>query len=160
MRLPTQEQLSALISNIYDCAIAPEGWSDTLTHFTQYVEAAYVSISLVSLPHQEIVVAAASPWDLEELARLSRDFDQDIPGLQQLALGPVDTPLSTMQLMDEAQFQTSRFYREWVAPQGLRDASLCKIAQTGDRMGVVAGWCALALYARGQWWDFAHLADW
>lgn len=130
------ELIASLISDIYDCAVEPTLWPSALARVADTMQASYVAITLSSLPYQEAVLAAHSPWDVEALQVLNEEFSTEIPGLSELAYGALDTPRSSLDAMDEAQFQTSRFYREWVAPQGLRDSSMCKIAQTGDRIGI------------------------
>lgn len=136
MKSLSTELVASLISDIYDCAIEPALWPAALARVADTLQASYVAINLSSLPYQEAVLAAHSPWDIEALKVLNQEFSTEIPGLPELAYGALDTPRSSLDSMDEAQFQTSRFYREWVAPQGLRDSSMCKIAQTGDRIGI------------------------
>jgi DNA-binding NarL/FixJ family response regulator len=68
---------------------------------------------------------------------LNQEFGMEVPGLDKIVYGALDTPGSSLdEEGGEPKFQTSRFYREWVAPQGLRDACLCKFVQTGDRIGI------------------------
>jgi DNA-binding CsgD family transcriptional regulator/PAS domain-containing protein len=138
MKNITPELLSSLISDIYDCAIDPQGWGETLKRFAYVMDAEFASINLASLPYQDPVLAAHSPWDDRELLRLNRDYNEDVPGVADVAYGALDTPLSTADVMSEAEFFTTRFYQEWAQPQGLRDACMCKVAQTGDRLGIVA----------------------
>jgi DNA-binding NarL/FixJ family response regulator len=130
------EFVSSLISDIYDCALAPERWSPTLSRLAQAVNAAYASITLSSLPYQEAVLAAHSPWNEAALKVLNEHFISEIPGLGDVIYGPLDVPASSLGSGGEVQFRQTRFYREWVEPNGLRDASMCKIAQTGDRVGI------------------------
>jgi DNA-binding NarL/FixJ family response regulator len=136
MKSMTPELMSSLISDIYDCAIEPAGWNATLTRFADVMDAAYAGLNLSSLHFQEAVMAAHSPWDAAQLKNLNENFGIEIPGMPEIVYGALDTPGSSLDQGGESQFQTSRFYREWVAPQGLRDACLCKFAQTGDRIGI------------------------
>jgi DNA-binding NarL/FixJ family response regulator len=136
MKHLTPELISSLISDIYDCAIEPSCWSATLTRFADLMDAAYAGLNLSSVHFQEAVMMAHSPWDTEQLKILNENFGIDIPGMPEIVYGALDTPGSSLDQRGEAEFQTSRFYREWVAPQGLRDSSICKFAQTGDRIGI------------------------
>ncbi|MBS7806670.1 helix-turn-helix transcriptional regulator [Variovorax sp. PCZ-1] len=138
MKYLTPELISSLISDIYDCALQPQEWAKTLARVADTMDAAYVSLTLSTPDFQQAIAVAHSPWDAAQLQRLNQDFALDVPGLTQLIQGSLDTPGSSMDMFDEREFQTSRFYREWVQPQGLRDSSVCKFAQTGDRIGIAA----------------------
>jgi DNA-binding CsgD family transcriptional regulator len=50
--------------------------------------------------------------------------------------GDLDTPYSTLAHIPEAEFQATRFYQEWVEPQGLRDACITKFAQADSIIGL------------------------
>lgn len=138
MKRLTPELISSLISDIYDCALQPLGWTNTLARVADTFDAAYVSLTLSSADRQQALAVAHSPWDAGQLQRLNEEFILDLPGLTRLMQGSLDTPGSSMDSLTEPEFQTTRFYREWVQPQGLRDSSVCKFVQTGDRIGLVA----------------------
>jgi DNA-binding CsgD family transcriptional regulator len=130
------EALSELISDIYDCAIHPEGWEQTLVKINTTLNGAYTAISMADKEYLRPTLVAHSPWDRSELERLHRDFAAtDVVGARESAFGDVDAPVSTLNLVDEAEFQTSRFYREWAGPQGLRDGCILKFADTANRLG-------------------------
>ncbi len=129
---------SSVVSDIYDCALNPMGWNAALTRVATLMNAAYATISLADMPHTNPVMAAHSPWDAEQLRILNEDFGVDgVPGLRDVIFGGLDVPQSTLNQMNEGEFQQSRFYREWVQPQRLRDACVTKFAQTGNRLGVL-----------------------
>jgi DNA-binding CsgD family transcriptional regulator len=139
MKALEPEFLSLIISDIYDCALDANRWSQTLTRITQTVNGAYTTISL-SDPHVAIPrMAANSPWDEVRLKILNEEFGLDgVPGLREVFVGDLDTPRSTLDQMGEDVFQQSRFYQEWVKPQGLRDGCVVKFAHTHDRIGALA----------------------
>jgi DNA-binding CsgD family transcriptional regulator/PAS domain-containing protein len=137
MRGLEPENLSSVISDIYDCAINPAQWSSTLAKVAELANAAYATISL-ALPGQiNPVMAHHSPWDPEMLRILNDDFGLDVPGLKDIVFGDLDVPQSTMVQMAEEEFKKTRFYKEWVAPQGLRDGCIAKFVQTAERIGLV-----------------------
>ena len=132
------ETFSSVISDIYDCALHPEGWNLVLTRVSALMDAAYATISLADIPHANPVMAAHSPWDPEMLRILNEEYGAEgVPGLRDVIFGDLDLPQSTMNQMSEDEFRQSRFYREWVQPQNLRDACVTKFAQTGNRLGVL-----------------------
>ncbi len=129
--------LSSVISDIYDCALQPEKWPQTLTHITEITNAAYTTISLGHPSEGTAVMAVHSPWDPEMLRILNEVYGPEIPGIWDIVNGDLDAPFSTLANVPESEFQQSRFYREWVAPQGLRDACVAKFAGTEKRIGLV-----------------------
>jgi DNA-binding CsgD family transcriptional regulator len=133
------EALSSFISDIYDCALDTGRWSQTLTRITHAVNGAYTTISL-SNPEAVIPrMAANSPWDEVMLKVLNEDFGlHGVPGLLEVFAGELDSPRSTLDQMSEDVFQQSRFYQDWVKPQGLRDGCVVKFAHTLDRIGAMA----------------------
>jgi DNA-binding CsgD family transcriptional regulator/PAS domain-containing protein len=130
------ENLSELISDIYDCAIHPEGWDQTLTKINASLDGAYTAISMADKEYLRPTLVAHSPWSRDELERLHREFaSTDVVGARESAFGDVDTAVSTLKLISEAEFQESRFYKEWAGPQGLRDGCILKFVDTADRFG-------------------------
>jgi DNA-binding CsgD family transcriptional regulator/PAS domain-containing protein len=130
---------SSVVSDIYDCALQPDRWSAALARITTLLDAAYIAISLADARQHNAVMAAHSPWDPQMLQILNDEYGADgIPGLREIIFGGVDLANSTMNQMNEEEFQESRFYKNWVKPQGLRDACVVKFAQTPERLGIAA----------------------
>ncbi len=130
------EKLSELISEVYDCAIHPEGWERALANINTLLEGAYTTVFLLNRVDMQYTLLAMSPWDPLQLETLARNFrPEEVPGTLESAFGDVDAPVSTMNIMAEAEFQKCRFFREWAAPQGLRDGCITKFADTGARLG-------------------------
>ena len=132
------DSLYRLISDIYDCALEPENWPFALAHIARIMGGAYCSINLVSVPLQNTALSAHSPFNEEALRDLYVNHVADLPGLRDLTQGPLDVPSTSYAPGGYEAFTKTRFYREWAKPNGLSDATLCKIAHTGDRVGVFA----------------------
>jgi DNA-binding CsgD family transcriptional regulator/PAS domain-containing protein len=135
----SNDLLSSLIGHIYDCALNPDGWSNTLTQVTYALDAAYTTISLASATNYLGRMAAQSPWDAEQLRVLNEDYGvEGIPGLKTVLQNDTDWAFATLSNMSEPEFQSSKFYTDWAKPQGLRDGCVCKFVHTSDRIGVMA----------------------
>jgi DNA-binding CsgD family transcriptional regulator/PAS domain-containing protein len=133
------ENLSSIIADIYDCALEPGRWNETLIQINSAVQGAYTTISLSDPKFSMPRMVAHSPWDPVMLKILNEEYGVDgVPGLKEVAFGDVDAPNSTFNQMSEEAFQTSKFYREWVQPQGLREGCVMKFAHTADRIGAMA----------------------
>jgi DNA-binding CsgD family transcriptional regulator/PAS domain-containing protein len=129
------ELLSSLISEIYDCALNSTYWNSTMTRIAGFTNAAYATIALAEHGASNPVIVAHSQLDCDKLNSLNEAFGLDTPGVQQAILGKLDVPVSALGLMSEADLQGSRFYREWLAPQGLRDGCVVKFSHTANRLG-------------------------
>jgi DNA-binding CsgD family transcriptional regulator/PAS domain-containing protein len=138
MRGLEPEILSSVISDIYDCALNAERWPAALGRVAEYANAAYATISMALPGQSNPVMAHHSAWDAQMLRSLNDDFGLELPGLKDVVFGELDMPQSTMAQMAEEEFQKSRFYKQWVEPQGLRDGCIAKFVQTAERIGLVA----------------------
>jgi DNA-binding CsgD family transcriptional regulator/PAS domain-containing protein len=102
------------------------------------VDAAYATISLGSETGNQARFAAQSPWDPVQMQNLQDDYGfDDIPGLRPAISGDIDSPVTTFSVMSEADLHDTLFYRNWAAPQGLREACITKFAHTADRIGML-----------------------
>ncbi len=137
MAAVSNESLSSIIGDIYDCALSPDGWPDVLTRITRTMDAAYTTIALAGTSDNQGRFAAQSPWESARMRELEEyDFDQ-IPGLKAAVTGDVDTPISTLSLMSEGELQQTPFFRDWAGPQGLREGCITKFVHTPDRIGLL-----------------------
>jgi DNA-binding CsgD family transcriptional regulator/PAS domain-containing protein len=134
----SQELLSSIVGDIYDCALNSEIWTDVLVRITQAVDAAYTTIALAGADDNRGRFAAQSPWDPAQMRALQEYDFEGIPGLKAAVLGDIDTPAATLSSMSEAELQQSPFYRNWARPQGLREACIAKFVHTSDRIGLVS----------------------
>jgi DNA-binding CsgD family transcriptional regulator/PAS domain-containing protein len=132
------EQLSSIIGDIYDCVLDPDGWVSVLNRITQTTDSAYTTIALASTQDSHGRFAAHSTWDAEQMRVLQVEYGfQDIPGLMPAVVGDLDTPLTTLSCLSEAELRATRFYRDWAGPQGLREGCIVKFVDTSDRFGLL-----------------------
>ncbi|RDJ23121.1 LuxR family transcriptional regulator [Bosea caraganae] len=132
------EVLSSIIGDIYDCVLNPAGWEDVLVRITEAVDAAYTTIALANPTDSHGRFAAQSPWDAAQMRILQEEYGfDDIPGLKAAVIGDIDTPLTTLSHMSEAELRQTVFYRNWAGPQGLREGCMTKFVHTPDRIGLL-----------------------
>jgi DNA-binding CsgD family transcriptional regulator len=122
----THEKLSGLIGQVYDCAVQPELWPQTLYAIRQSLDLAFLQVVSVDgerLRHGE----AAQPLAFRTL--FAQDWIKDfaphfnkIPGGHDWIEADIDAPSSQMQFVSEEEFKRSSFYKDWVEPRGLRDS--------------------------------------
>ncbi|MGB8818551.1 MAG: helix-turn-helix transcriptional regulator [Rhizobiaceae bacterium] len=122
----SHHELNSLIGNIYDCAVQPELWPQTLNTIKQSLDLAFlqvVSVDGYRLRQGQAVQTPAFKTLFEHgwLNEFARHFNK-IPGGHDWIEAEIDTPISQMQLVSEAEFKESDFYKEWIGPKGLRDS--------------------------------------
>jgi DNA-binding CsgD family transcriptional regulator/PAS domain-containing protein len=134
----TPDDLSRSIADIYDCAVEPAHWTGTLTRLNARLNGAYTGFALSDPSANLPRMAAFSPWDPEMLRRLSVEFSPaDVPALAAVMANDVDVGATQLGTMDEASFQATAFFQDWVAPQGLRDAYCVTFVRAPARFGLL-----------------------
>jgi DNA-binding CsgD family transcriptional regulator len=146
----TPDFISRSIAGIYDCAVDPGLWPDTLSAIRDEMGLAYVQLTFAAPPHDPDSAASFhSPWDTDWLKQL-RPLFPTIPGVAALRTAEVDRPISQMEVVPpDTLFQTD-FYRDWIAPQGLGDGCNTTVL----RRPAVEAWLSAAAYLeRGAFTD-------
>jgi len=117
------EKLSRLIGNVYDAALDPALWVDVLeqaAHFVGGPAASLFSRDVVSksanVAYQFGIDPRYEQLYLDKYARLD-------PTLTGYFFAEIEKPVATSDIMPYDEFLETRFYREWVQPQGLVDAT-------------------------------------
>jgi DNA-binding CsgD family transcriptional regulator len=122
----SHDELSGLIGRIYDSAVQPELWPQTLGAIKQSLNLAFlqvVSVDGLKLRQGQAVQTPAFRTLFEHgwLNEFARHFNE-IPGGHDWIEAEIDTPISQMQLVSEQEFNQSEFYKQWIGPKGLRDS--------------------------------------
>jgi len=150
MKRLSEQTLSSIIGDIYDCALSPEGWSGVMTRVAESIDAAYTTIALTSLSDSRGRFATHSPWDFARMQTL-QDYDlEEIPGLKAAVFGDIDQPVPTLSVVTETELERSVFFQEWAKPQGLREGCTTKFVHTPDRIG---------LFSCTTWADRPRITD-
>lgn len=124
-RLPLAT-LSELIGRIYDCAIDPSLWSETLAELRHDLGFSQAILTLQAMPTGRVLLNVASGIPDEWLARIG-DYSADIVALWGGAATIAATPLERPVLLSEANPETADgtcrnpYYLEWRRPQGIID---------------------------------------
>ncbi len=117
------DDFNSLVEQIYDCAIAPSGWSDTLSTIRDEIDSAYAAITIAEFTPDSPTPrygAYHSPWDEHWITELQQAFPL-IPRLDRMRAAPLDAPVTQLGLLPEAEYRASEFYKRWAAPQDLFD---------------------------------------
>ena len=114
-----------LVGSIYDCAANPELWPEALASIRDAVGGAYALVGFVDTSEliygkPPFTVRRNSAWDEERLVQLEAILSSIPEGGGMFDTG-VDVAWTQLNRSNEADFQSSDFYKYWVQPQGLRD---------------------------------------
>ncbi|UPJ96605.1 helix-turn-helix transcriptional regulator [Bradyrhizobium sp. 172] len=126
MQQASVEKFSDLIGSVYDCVIAPEGWTEVLDQICAQFGFATGALSVASLTNMKAVVNAVSGSDLAQMAQNGVGYGPDIielwGGAERIRQYPLGEPVVQSQAVRPDVISSNRYYREWAMPRGLFDA--------------------------------------
>jgi PAS domain-containing protein len=127
-------QLSTLISHIYECALDPGKWTETLEQLCNAFESAAATLAVVDLvtgAERQFANVGVSPEYLKSYQERFRTADLF---LHPLLLRDVGEPALSSELVSDTELKESLIYREWAAPQGFRDTLLMTLLKEPSRI--------------------------
>lgn len=115
-------RLSAVTGNLYDAALDPAVWPTAIREARDFVGGSAASIFAKDVAQTTLTVFHHDGNIAPDFVRsyLERYMPLD-PANTAHFFSSIDTPLSTADIIDFAEFHETRFYREWAEPQGLVD---------------------------------------
>ena len=129
------ETFSKVVEAIYDCALDPTRWQDTIRLIADLCRSPVCIIAIHDYANGRSELAYHLGYD-EHFVRLHEEkyavMNPFFVPLQQHPIGVVTTQAM---LVDDNEFYASRFYREWCKPQRFYDLLTFKILQTDQRIG-------------------------
>jgi DNA-binding CsgD family transcriptional regulator len=132
-------ELSRLIGDIYDAALDPSHWSHALEATCSFVCGA--SATLMSQDTATKSAAFHFQWGNDEtyLKLYQEVYVKLNPVLvPTLLFSRVGSVLSTVDLIPFEEFHASRFYKEWVAPQGYVDSVFATLDKSATGYAFIA----------------------
>ncbi|MDP3738285.1 MAG: helix-turn-helix transcriptional regulator [Hyphomonadaceae bacterium] len=140
--LISTEALSDLIGSIYDCAIDPKRWPNTLALIRKELGFHNAVLGLHALPSgKELlnITSGIEPLWVERMPHYGAAVLEDWGGEAVYRNVPMEEPAvrSRVSSYAPAGARESRFRLEWALPQGLIDSIAIIIARDGDSIGSV-----------------------
>ena len=131
------ETFSKVVEAIYDCAPDPSGWPKTLGMIAELLRSKVCGFVIVGEGEHENLSFHVGVD--EQYVRLYKETYAAInPHFGPLQLSPVGEVITTSMVLDEREFLESRFYKEFLKPQGIRDAIGFNVLKTQKRIGALA----------------------
>jgi len=119
--MPESEYLSALIGEIYDAAIDPALWPSVLERVCGFVGGYAASLFIhdaVTKNANFVCQWGATP---ESWEAYSSEYVKINPAFPTLLLKETGTVLANVDIVPEHKLRLTRFYKEWLQPQGFVD---------------------------------------
>jgi len=137
MPTPLEAQhLSHLIGRIYDCAVQPSHWAETLHQLTALLNARVAYLRLDDLTSRTTVIARSAgipPVWLERQPALAPEVIDILVGV--LGAGQsIDAPSVATRHMSREAIDATTYSREWGRPQGLADYMMLFLLHTPTRL--------------------------
>ena len=136
-QLFSNDELSALIGAIYDCALDRERWPDALHRIRTALDFASSVMSLIAYPSGRLLLNVSSGLEPHWQAK-ANDYGADAidawGGHDSILALPVDRPHVLSRLRSPADWRGNRYFTEWALPQGLIDTLAVPLSL--DRMAV------------------------
>ena len=133
------QRLSDLIGDIYDTVLDPSLWVGVLERTAHFVRGTGAALYSKDVANQEGSVHYQVGIDPYYQRLYFEKYVSLDPATGGHFLAEIDQPIAVADLMSPSEFLETRFYREWVRPQGLVDfvsAVLDKSATSAALFGV------------------------
>jgi DNA-binding CsgD family transcriptional regulator len=115
------QKLSDLIGDIYDTVLDQALWEDIVERAAQFVGGVGAALFSKNAAYQEGSVQYDFGIDPHYKRLYFEKYIMLDPATTGHFLAEIDQPVAVEDLMSPAEFLETRFYREWVRPQGLVD---------------------------------------
>ncbi len=115
-------RLSTVIGNLYDAALDPALWSVVLGEARDFVGGSAAAIFAKDAAATKLTIFHHDGGIDPHYTQLYYDRYMALdPSNTAHFFATVESPISTGDYIDQAEFRQTRFYREWAEPQGLVD---------------------------------------
>lgn len=133
---------SALVARIYDCAVEPQHWPDTLERLRTQLGHWNSVMALQALPTGRVLLgytANIPPAYAEQIGRYGEHIIGAWGGARVSAAHPSSEPAVLSRLnASSIGDQTNPYMRDWCEPQGITDCLALVLARDRDAIGSVA----------------------
>ena len=133
----SQQELAALIGDIYDCALDPTLWDATLVKLGEALHTRTVFLGLNELPRVRVIMqknVGMRPQDHQALADHATEL-QSILANYLTGRPSIDDPLVMSRFLDAEYWASSPYIQKALLPGGIVDVTQYFLTMTPTRMG-------------------------
>ncbi|RYE73337.1 MAG: hypothetical protein EOP19_29425, partial [Hyphomicrobiales bacterium] len=126
------DELSAVISAIYDAAVTPDHWSNVLDTARRFIGGMSGTIFAKDARNaKSCIFHIDSNIDFDYGKSYFDRYETADPPTGWNRLPGIDQPAGLMDLLDADEMTGSRFYREWAQPAGIVDLVMTPLERSG-----------------------------
>jgi DNA-binding CsgD family transcriptional regulator len=131
----SHQQFSDLIGAIYDCAIDPDIWPQTIEKICVALRCILGVIDVIDLQRSQVLFVRAWNYDLNRAAAYADDI-QYVQRLGPILSQPIDEPWSAVRLIPVERAMETQLVQEWTAPAGHVDSLQTIVFRNSVRVGL------------------------
>jgi DNA-binding CsgD family transcriptional regulator/PAS domain-containing protein len=132
------DAFSKVVEAIYDCALDPSRWQETVGVIAELCRSHYGFLGIVDLEEARNELTFHVGYD-EHYQRLYEDtYGEMNPFTRRLQRLPTGVVATRAMLVDDKEFLESRFYQEWAKPQGICDGIGFNVLKSKRRIALMA----------------------
>jgi DNA-binding CsgD family transcriptional regulator len=131
----SHQQFSDLIGAIYDCAIDPDIWPQTIEKICVALRCILGVIDVIDLQRSQVLFVRAWNYDLSRAAAYADDI-QYVMRLGPILSQPIDEPWSAVRLISVERAMETQLVQEWTAPAGHVDSLQTIVFRNSVRVGM------------------------
>jgi DNA-binding CsgD family transcriptional regulator/PAS domain-containing protein len=112
-----------LIGLIYDCALDPSRWDQTLAEVKDALDCHQLALTLSDLRHDRLLLhkaAGVAPYEMEQLSKHIPEIDATLDGALKSGHS-LDEPYVISRHNPATYFETSPHFHQWAKPLGMVD---------------------------------------
>ncbi len=121
--MPTDGEVLDIVGDIYDCAVEPDRWPQTLARISQHVGLRSAGIVLKNPSKRDFKIKYGWGGDEQWRARYRETYFALNPAMTAGWFTDIDEPVTCSGFAGKEEWLRCRMYREWMAPQGFLDAA-------------------------------------
>lgn len=133
--------MSRLIGEIYDSALDPGRWPDTLTDIRTELGFANAAMTFIEMQSGRVplnIMVGPEPQWIERSFRYGADVVALWGGPERLRQIPTHEPVLLSHWTDHSAWEGNRFATDWALPQGLSDVLAAVLANNATVFGSIA----------------------
>lgn len=121
-----------VVDAIYDCAIVSSRWHDVIHMLAESCASPFSFFATHDYATQRSNMMFALGYMDKFISSYQSDYAILDPLFEPIRAAPPGVVETRSMLIDEQDYYSSQFYREWAKPQGLGDCILVKVLQTEE----------------------------
>jgi DNA-binding NarL/FixJ family response regulator len=130
------ETFSKVVEAIYDCALDPTRWSNAISLLSELLQSQRCGLGVHNhVNHRDDLASQLGIENDDYWRQHEETYSRLSPLFVPMLMLPVGAVATQAMLVNDDEFFDSRYYREWVKPQGLHDVVGVKVLHTEQRQG-------------------------